>query len=197
MQTDDTALLVNTPTQAESLLHSLEKTAGGIGLHINVDKTECMCFNQNQTRDISTLIGSSLKIADKFTYLRNSVSSTENDINTRLAKAWTAIIRQSYPIKQNTIFSKQQSGLYYYMNAPHRRWQNTWRKSLTAIAQECYEPYWKNPGRNIPQNSSCMLTYLPPLKPFKSDEQDMQNNAGKVRMSSEVMFSSGLLHTNK
>ena len=44
--TDDIALLAKTPTQAESLLHSLEWTAGGIGLHVNTDKTEYMCFNQ-------------------------------------------------------------------------------------------------------------------------------------------------------
>ena len=37
---DDTALLANTPTQAESLLHSLERAAAGIGLHVNTDKTE-------------------------------------------------------------------------------------------------------------------------------------------------------------
>ena len=32
---------------------------------------------------------------DKFTYHGSSVSSTENNINTRLAKAWTAIYRPS------------------------------------------------------------------------------------------------------
>ena len=47
-----------------------------------------MCFNQ--TDDISTLNGSTLKLVDKFTYLGSSVSSTETDINTRLAKAGTA-----------------------------------------------------------------------------------------------------------
>ena len=41
--------------------------------------------------DISTLNGSSLKLVDKFTYLGSSVSSTETDINSRLAKSWTAI----------------------------------------------------------------------------------------------------------
>ena len=88
---DDTALLANTPTRAETLLHSLEWAAAGIGLHhVNAYKTEYMCFNQRG--DISTLNGSSLKLADKFTYLGSSVSSTE-DINTRLAKAWTAIDR--------------------------------------------------------------------------------------------------------
>ena len=54
---------------------------------------EYMCFNQ--TRDISTLIGSSLKLVDKFTYLGSRVSSTETDINTQLTKAWTAINRLS------------------------------------------------------------------------------------------------------
>ena len=52
-----------------------------------------MCFNQ--TGNISTLNGSSLKLVDKFTYLGSSVSSTETDIDTRLAKAWTAIGRLS------------------------------------------------------------------------------------------------------
>ena len=48
-----------------------------------------MCFNQ--TGDISTLDGASLKLVDKFTYLGSSISSTEKDIDTRLTKAWTAI----------------------------------------------------------------------------------------------------------
>ena len=49
----------------------------------------------DQTGDISTLVGSSLKLVDKFTYLGSSTTSTEKDINTRLAKAWTAINRLS------------------------------------------------------------------------------------------------------
>ena len=50
-----------------------------------------MCYNQ--TGDISTLDRTSLKLVDKFTYLGSSVSSTENDNDTRLTKAWTAIDR--------------------------------------------------------------------------------------------------------
>ena len=53
--------------------------------------TEYMNFNQKG--DISTLKDRLLKLVDKFTYLGSSVSSTEKDINTRLAKAWTAIDR--------------------------------------------------------------------------------------------------------
>ena len=59
----------------------------------NTQRTEYMCYNQ--TGDISTLEGTSLKLVDKFTYLGTSVSSTEKDIDTRLTKAWTAIDRQS------------------------------------------------------------------------------------------------------
>ena len=90
---DDLALLANTPNQAETLLHSLERAAAGIGLHVNAHKTEYMCYNQ--TGNITTLDGASLRLVDKFTYLGSSVSSTENDIDTRLTKAWTAIDRLS------------------------------------------------------------------------------------------------------
>ena len=85
--------LANTPDQAETLLHSLERAAARIGLHVNAQKTEYMCYNQ--TGDISTLEGTPLKLVDKFTYLGSSVESTEKDIETRLTKAWTAINRLS------------------------------------------------------------------------------------------------------
>ena len=52
-------------------------------------------MSYNQTGDISTLDGTSLKLVDKFTYLGSSVSSTEKDIDTRLTKAWTAIDKLS------------------------------------------------------------------------------------------------------
>ena len=90
---DDITLLANAPAQAETLQPSLERAAAGIGLHVNAHKTEYMCFNQ--TGNISTLNGSSLKLVDKFTYLGSSVSSTDTDIDTQQAKAWTAIDRLS------------------------------------------------------------------------------------------------------
>ena len=86
---DGIAILANTPNQAETLRHSLDQATADIGLHVNAHKTEYMCFNQ--TGDISTLDGTSLKLVDKFTYLGSSVSSTERDIDTRLMKTWTAI----------------------------------------------------------------------------------------------------------
>ena len=75
------ALLVNSPAQAETLVHSLEWEPAGIGVHVNAYKMKYMCCNQS----------SSLKLVDKFTYHRSSVSSNETDINTRLEKTWTTI----------------------------------------------------------------------------------------------------------
>ena len=82
---DDIVILANTPNQAETLLHSLERAAAGIGLDLNAHKTEYVCFNQ--TGDISTLERTSLKMVDRFTYLGSSVSSTKKAIDTQLAKA--------------------------------------------------------------------------------------------------------------
>ena len=96
---DDIAILANTPNQAEILLHSLERAAAGIVLHVNAHKTEYMRFNQ--TGHISKLEGTSLKLMDRFTYLGNSVLSTEKDIDTRLMKAWTAIDKLSNIWKSN------------------------------------------------------------------------------------------------
>ena len=65
METDYTnhiVLLANTAAQAETLLHSLEWAAAGIGFHVKADKMEYTCFNQRG--NISTLNGSSLKLVE-------------------------------------------------------------------------------------------------------------------------------------
>ena len=66
-----------------------------------------MCYNQ--TGDISTLDGTSLKLVDKFTYLRSSVSSTEKDIDMRLTKAWTANNRLSIIWKSDLTDKRKRS----------------------------------------------------------------------------------------
>ena len=123
---DDMALLENAFAEAETLLHCLERDAAGISLHVNVHKTEYMSFNQ--TGNISTQNGNSLKLVDKFTNWESSVSSTETDINTWLAKAWAAINRLSVIWKSDltdkikrSFFSKQQLWRYCYMDALHGR----------------------------------------------------------------------------
>ena len=107
---DDIVILANTPNQAKTLLHSLERAAAGIGLHVNAHKTEYKCYNQ--TGDISTLDGTSLKLVDKFTYQGSSVSSTEKDIDTWLTKAWTAIDRLSI-IWKSDLTNKMKCSFFY------------------------------------------------------------------------------------
>ena len=66
-------LLANTPAEAESPLHSIERAAGGICLHLNADKTKYMYFNQRG--DISPLKSGALKLVIKLNYLGSCVSS--------------------------------------------------------------------------------------------------------------------------
>ena len=66
-----------------------------------------MCFNQ--TVDISTRGGSSLKLVDKFTYLRSNISSTKTDIDTRITKAWTAVDRLSVILKSDLTHKMKRS----------------------------------------------------------------------------------------
>ena len=142
---DDIALLANAPAQAETLLHSLERAVAGVGLHVNAHKTEYMCFNQ--TGDISTLNGSSLKLVDKYTYPGSSVSSTrDKQTHGQPSIGYRTYVSQTWPIKWNAVSSKQWSCRYCYMNALHGRSLNGWRKSLTATTQECCEQYWISHG---------------------------------------------------
>ena len=102
--TDDIAILANTHNQAETLLHSLERAAAGIGLYFNAHKTEYMCYNQ--TGDISTLEGTPLKLVYKFTYLGSSVESTEKDIETTLTKRLEKKLDGNYTRMLRAILNK-------------------------------------------------------------------------------------------
>ena len=44
--TDDSELRTSTPDRTESLLHSPDQAAGGIGLYVNANKSKCMSFKQ-------------------------------------------------------------------------------------------------------------------------------------------------------
>ena len=156
---EDIALLANLPATAETLLHSLERAATGIGLHVNAHKTEYMCFNQ--TGDISTLNGSTLKLVDKFTYLGSSLPSNETDIDTRLPKAWTGIDRLWVILKSDLTNKRKRSFFQAAVISILLYGCITWKltkhmeKNLTAITQECCEQYWTKPGGSTPQNSKC------------------------------------------
>ena len=108
---------------------------------------KCLCFNQKG--HISTLNGGSLKLVDKFIYLRSSVSSTENDINMQLTKAFTAIDRLSIieksdlsdKIKHNFFQAAVMLILLYGCIIWVLIKCIKKKKSKTGIAQECNELY--------------------------------------------------------
>ena len=187
---DDLALLANTPNQAEILLHSLERAAAGIGLHVNAHKTEYMCYNQ--TSDIATLDGASLKLVDIFTYLGSSVSSTEKDIDTRLTKAWTAIDRLSIIWKSDLTDkmkrSFSQAAVVSILLYGCTTWTLTKRleKKLDGnyirMLRAVLNQYW----RQHPTRLQLYGNFPPPpsRKLFKLDEPGTQDTAGEARASS-------------
>ena len=144
---DDIAILANTPDQAETLLHSLERAAASIGLYVNAHKTEYMCYNQ--TGGISTLEGTPLKLVDKFTYLRSSVESTEKDIETRLSKAWTAINWLSIIWKSDlyiyiyiyilVIGPKREKSKYFIMNRSTKKFALLKNYSFHSYIRVCLQ----------------------------------------------------------
>ena len=72
------------PAQAKSLLHKIEQAAAGIGLYMNSDKTDFICFNKDGAN--SPLNGKPLKLTDQFLYLSNNISSTESDFDICIEK---------------------------------------------------------------------------------------------------------------
>ena len=192
---DDIAILANTPAQAETLLHSLEWAAAGIGLHVNAHKTEYICFNQ--TGNISTQGNSYLKLVDKFTYLGSSVSSTKKDINTQLTKAWAGIDRLSVIWKsdltdkmKHSFFQATVASILLYGCTIWTLTKKKKKRSLTATTQECCEQFWTSSGGNTLQSTSCPATYLPSRELSKLDEPDIRDTAG-VRGWSEAGLEKG------
>ena len=193
---DDLALLANTPNQAETLLHSLERAAPGIGLHVNAHKTEYMCYNQ--TGYITTLDGASLRLVDKFTNLGNSVPSTENDINTRLTKAWTAIDRLSIIWKSDltdemkrSFFQAAVVSILLYgcttwtlTKRLEKKLDGNYTRMLRAILNKSW---WQHPTRRH------LYGHLPPIT--KTIQVRRARHAGHCWRSKDELVSDVLLWT--
>ena len=186
---DDTAILANTPNQAEALLHSSERAATGIGLHVNARKTEYMCYNQ--IGDIFTLDGTPLKLLDKFTYLGSSVSSTEKYIDTRLTMAWAATDRLSSIIWKSDLTDKMKRSFFLTVvlsillygfttwtltKRLEKKLDGNYRRMLRAILNKSW--------RQHPTRHQLYGHLLPSRKLSKLDEPDMQNTAGEAGTSS-------------
>ena len=185
---DDIAPQANTPNQAETLLHSLERAAAGIGLHVNAHKTEYMCFNQ--AGHISPLDGTSLKLVDKFTYLGSSVSSTEKDIDTRLTKAWTAIDKLSVIWKSDLTDKMKRSFFQAAVVSILLYGCTTW--TLTKRLEKKLDCHYPRMLRAILNKSwrqhptkHQLYGHLPPFtKISKLDEPGTQDTVGRAETSS-------------
>ena len=105
---------------------------------------EYMWFNQRG--DISTVNASSLKLVDMFTYLENSVSSTENEIDTRLAKAWPSIDR-SNKIKRSFFQAAVVSILLYgcttwrVTKRTEKKLEDTYTRILRAVLNKSWRQH--------------------------------------------------------
>ena len=193
---DKIALLANTPTQAKIQLHSLERVAAGIGPHVYADKTEFMCFNQRGV--ISTLNGSSLKLVDKFTYQGSSVWSAEKNINTRLAKVWTANNSLSVLWKSNLTDKIKRSFflaavvsilLYGYTTwTLTKRIEKRLDDDLTRMLRTILNKSWRQ-HLTKPQ----LYGYLPPIT--KTTQVRRIRHAGHCRSSKDELISDILLWT--
>ena len=182
---DDIALMANISAQSESLLHSLERGAGGIGLHVNADKTQYMCFNQRG--NISKLNIRSLKLVDKFTNLGSSISSTEYDINMRLAKAWTAIERLSVIWK--SVLSDRIKRSFFHTAVESILLNGCTTLTLTKRIEKKLDGNGTRMLRAILNKSWCqyprkqqLYGHLPPIsKTIQIRWTDMRETAGEVR----------------
>ena len=133
--------------------HSLERTAAGIGLHVNAQDREYICFNQSS--DTSTLNRSSLKLVNNFTYLDRHHHATSKgiDSNDRLSITWKSHLTDKIKL---SFFQVIVSILLYGCTT-----LNVWRKTLISTTQEYCEQYWTNHGGSTPQGSNCTTTYHP------------------------------------
>ena len=84
---DDSAVLAYVLKDATFLLHSIERTAKEIRLYLDADKTEFICFNQDESEGMKSLNGEKIKQVEDFKYLGSYIASAEHDVNIRLGKA--------------------------------------------------------------------------------------------------------------
>ena len=147
-----------------------------------------MCFNQ--TGDISTLNGSSLKLVDKFTCQGSSVSSTETDINSRQAKAWAATDRLLVIWKSDLTDKMKRSFFQAAVVSILLYGCTTWtltkriEKKLSSNYTRMLPAIFNKSWRQNPTKQQLYSHHHPSRKLSKLDELDMRDTAGEVGMSS-------------
>ena len=127
-----------------------------------------------------------MKLVDKFTYLGSSVSSTETDINTPLAKAWTAndslsvIWKSDLTDKMKHFFQISVVSILLYgcttltlSKRMEKKLDGSYTRMLPAILEAA--PH---------KSSSYTANYHPSQKLSQLNEPDMQDTAGEVGTNS-------------
>ena len=152
----------------------------------------------NQAGDISTLNGSSLKLVDKFTYLKSSVSSNERDINTRLAKAWTANDRLSVIWKSDltdkikrSFFQEAVVSILLY-ECTTRTLTKRMEKKLDGNYTRMLRAILNKSWRQHPTKQQ-LYSHLPPIK--KTIQVRRTRHAGHCWRSRDELISDVLLWT--
>ena len=79
---------------------------------VYANKTAFMCFKQEGT--ISTFSSRTQKFVNQFTYLDSNIASTENDVNIRHLKVWTATDKLSTIWKYDNIYQPLRSGWIWH-----------------------------------------------------------------------------------
>ena len=152
----------------------------------------------NQTGDISTLDGTPLKLVNKFTYLESSVVSTENDIDTRLTKAWKAINRLSIIWKSDltdkmkrSFFQAAVTSILLYgcttwtlTKRLEKKLEDNYTRMLRAILNKSW---WQHPTRRQ------LYGHLPPIT--KTIQVRRTRHAGHCWRSRDELISDVLLWT--
>ena len=155
-----------------------------------------MCFNERG--DISTIKGRPWKLVDKFTYLGSSISSTENDINMWLAKAWTAIDRLSVIWKSDLTNKIKHSFFQAVVVSILLYWCTTWTlnkhmeknldRNYTRMQQGVLNKSWrKHPTKQQ------LYSHLPPI--MKSIQVRRTRHAELCWRSKDRLISNILLWT--
>ncbi|XP_072032853.1 uncharacterized protein [Amphiura filiformis] len=120
---DDIALLADSLSDAEELLHLVETAALTVGLSMNAKNKLCnraryWSYQGNGLQygciPIQTLDGSELEVVDDFKYLGAWISSSEKDFNIRKAQAWRACNSMNKIWKSSLLFTTTVESVLIY-----------------------------------------------------------------------------------
>ena len=185
---DDIAVTADTIKDAEKMLHQIEEAAEDIGLKINSDKTEYMSLNSKSDNMISRN-GNSIKNVDNFKYLGSYIANTENDINTRIAKAWAALNSMIILWKSNLSENLKSSFFRAAVESVLVYGATTW--TLTATLEKdwmehilaCSVLHSINPGKITSLTKTSILKSQEYQPLFGNNAYDLQAIVGEAKMS--------------